>query len=64
MANRLSFDVEFTYTPGWRTNEHDEPETMEIESVHYYGDMIELFDYYQSFEQIMDEIKQRIRDTH
>jgi hypothetical protein len=58
------FDVEYNYKPGYQTNDHDEPETMEIESIHYGGDLMELFDHFLSTEQIVDEIKTRIRESN
>ncbi len=58
------FDVEFEYIPAKRTNEFDDPETLEIESVQFDGNLAELFDHYLSTEQIMDSIRDRIRETH
>lgn len=60
----FTFDVEFDYTPAKLTDDFYDPESLEITTVQFDGNMVDLFDDYPSWTQILDAIGQRIRDTH
>jgi hypothetical protein len=61
--DKFLFDVVFEYVAGRRTNEINDPPSIEILSVYYHDDMMDLFEYYNDAESLMDAIRQKIFDT-
>lgn len=56
----FSIYVDYDYTPA----KFSDPDKLEIHGVEFHEDLIDLFDSFKTTEQIMDAIRDRIREMH
>jgi hypothetical protein len=63
LDKRFELQVDFDYTPAVRTSTIDDPESLEIFSVNYDGDVLDLFEHFKSATNFEEAIKERIRET-
>lgn len=62
--NQFDFQVKYNYFPAERTNDSYFPGSIELLSVEFFGNLLELLNEYVSTEQITEAIIQQIINNH